>query len=88
MMQMFGHVIKTDGALGLYKGISAAQLRQGTYSMTRFGVYEALKERMTTADTKPSFLTLVGMASISGFLGGFAGNPGDILNERIQHDPA
>ena len=105
MMQMFGHVIKTDGALGLYKGvrglgsfftcfqlmrhqISAAQLRQGTYSMTRFGVYEALKDRMTTADSKPSFLTLVGMASISGFLGGFAGNPGDILNVRMQHDAA
>ncbi|KAI4712610.1 hypothetical protein J4E89_002878 [Alternaria sp. Ai002NY15] len=88
MMQMFKHVIKTDGALGLYKGISAAQLRQGTYSMTRFGVYEALKDRMTTADTKPSFLTLVGMASISGFLGGFAGNPGDILNVRMQHDAA
>jgi dicarboxylate transporter 10 len=68
--------------------ISAAQLRQGTYSMTRFGVYETLKDRMTTADTKPSFLTLVGMASISGFLGGFAGNPGDILNVRMQHDAA
>ena len=56
--------------------------------MTRFGVYETLKERTTTADTKPSFLTLVGMASVSGFLGGFAGNPGDILNVRMQHDSA
>jgi dicarboxylate transporter 10 len=68
--------------------ISAAQLRQLTYSMTRFGIYEALKERMTTADTKPSFITLVGMASLSGFLGGIAGNPGDILNVRMQHDAA
>ncbi|KAJ8111161.1 hypothetical protein OPT61_g6180 [Boeremia exigua] len=68
--------------------LSAAQLRQITYSMTRFGVYETLKDRFTTADSKPSFLTLVGMASISGFLGGFAGNPGDILNVRMQHDSA
>jgi dicarboxylate transporter 10 len=68
--------------------ISAAQLRQATYSMTRFGVYETLKDRVTTADSKPSFLTLVGMASISGFLGGFAGNPGDILNVRMQNDAA
>lgn len=59
-----------------------------TYSMTRFGVYEALKDRFTTAETKPSLLTLVGMASISGFLGGVAGNPGDILNVRMQHDAA
>ena len=56
--------------------------------MTRFGVYETLKDRMTTPDKKPSFLTLVGMASISGFLGGVAGNPGDILNVRMQNDAA
>lgn len=88
MVQMFSHVVKTDGIMALYRGISAAQLRQGTYSMTRFGVYETLKDRMTTPDTKPSFFTLVGMASISGFLGGFAGNPGDILNVRMQNDAA
>lgn len=88
MVQMFGHIIKADGISGLYKGISAAQLRQATYSMTRFGVYESLKVRFATAESKPSFLTLVGMASISGFLGGFAGNPGDILNVRMQHDAA
>lgn len=68
--------------------LSAAQLRQITYSMTRFGIYEALKVRFTTSDTKPSFLTLVGMASVSGLLGGIAGNPGDILNVRMQHDSA
>jgi dicarboxylate transporter 10 len=56
--------------------------------MTRFGVYETLKDRFTTAETKPSFLTLVAMASASGFLGGVAGNPGDILNVRMQHDAA
>jgi dicarboxylate transporter 10 len=59
-----------------------------TYSMTRFGIYEKLKDTWTTPEKKPSFLTLVGMASISGFLGGVAGNPGDILNVRMQHDAA
>ncbi|KAJ4368987.1 Mitochondrial dicarboxylate transporter [Neocucurbitaria cava] len=88
MVQMFRHVVTSDGIMALYRGISAAQLRQLTYSMTRFGVYETLKDRVTTADTKPSFLTLVGMASVSGFLGGVAGNPGDILNVRMQHDAA
>ncbi|KAF2847732.1 mitochondrial carrier [Plenodomus tracheiphilus IPT5] len=88
MVQMFGHVLKADGISGLYKGLSAAQLRQVTYSMTRFGIYEDLKARFTTSDSKPSFPLLVGMASVSGFLGGFAGNPGDILNVRMQHDAA
>ncbi|KAF2017027.1 mitochondrial carrier [Aaosphaeria arxii CBS 175.79] len=88
MLQMFVHVAKDDGVRGLYRGLSAAQLRQLTYSMTRFGVYEELKEKFTTPTKKPSFLTLVGIASASGFLGGVAGNPGDILNVRMQHDAA
>ncbi|KAF1963110.1 mitochondrial carrier [Byssothecium circinans] len=88
MLQMFGHVARNDGFMGLYRGLSAAQLRQITYSMTRFGVYEYLKERITTPEAKPSFLTLVAMASASGFVGGVVGNPGDILNVRMQHDAA
>ncbi|MBE7180404.1 MAG: MC/SLC25 family protein, partial [Terriglobus roseus] len=31
---------------------------------------------------------LVAMASTSGFLGGVAGNPADVLNVRMQHDAA
>lgn len=88
MLQMFVHVAQDDGIRGLYRGLSAAQLRQVTYSMTRFGVYEELKEKFTTPKSQPSFPTLVAMASVSGFVGGIAGNPGDILNVRMQHDAA
>lgn len=56
--------------------------------MTRFGVYEELKDRFTGPRTQPSFLTLVAMASASGFAGGVVGNPGDVLNVRMQHDAA
>ncbi|KAF1989042.1 mitochondrial carrier [Aulographum hederae CBS 113979] len=88
MLQMFKHVAVTDGVRGLYKGLSASILRQMTYSTTRFGVYEELKSRFTTPTSKPSFLSLVAMSSTSGFLGGIAGNPADILNVRMQHDAA
>ncbi|KAF2277607.1 mitochondrial carrier [Westerdykella ornata] len=88
MLQMFVHVARDDGIRGLYRGLSAAQLRQLTYSMTRFGVYEELKDRLTTPNSRPSFPTLVAMASISGFVGGIAGNPADIVNVRMQHDAA
>jgi len=56
--------------------------------MTRFGIYETLKDNFTTPDRAPSFLALCAMASTSGFVGGFAGNPGDIINVRMQHDAA
>jgi len=88
MLQMFAHVAKDDGVIGFYRGLSASLLRQLTYSMTRFGVYEELKNRLTTPTAAPSFPTLVAMASVSGFVGGVAGNPADILNVRMQHDAA
>jgi solute carrier family 25 (mitochondrial dicarboxylate transporter), member 10 len=68
--------------------LSAALLRQMTYSTTRFGVYEELKEVFQTGRQQPSFPALIAMASTSGFLGGIAGNPADILNVRMQNDAA
>ncbi|KAL9622336.1 MAG: hypothetical protein Q9160_003347 [Pyrenula sp. 1 TL-2023] len=79
--------------------LSAALLRQLTYSTTRFGVYETLKQRRTqtqttdptttTTTTSPpplSLPTLILLSSTSGFLGGLAGNPADVLNVRMQAD--
>ncbi|KAI9832331.1 MAG: Mitochondrial dicarboxylate transporter [Phylliscum demangeonii] len=82
MLGMFVHVLRSGGVL------SASLLRQLTYSTTRFGVYEELKESFTTAKRSPSLPTLVAIASASGVLGGIAGNPADVLNVRMQHDAA
>lgn len=84
MVGTFVHVFKSDGVSGLYRGLSASLLRQITYSTTRFGVYEELKTR----SRNPTFPTLIAIASASGFLGGIAGNPADVLNVRMQHDAA
>lgn len=51
-------------------------------------MYEELKSTFSTASTSPSFPSLIAMASTSGFLGGVAGNPADVLNVRMQHDAA
>lgn len=92
MVGTFAYVFKHDGLLGVYAGLSAALLRQLTYSTVRFGVYEDLKQRFTPQPTpenpKPSLslLNLILMSSTAGLLGGFAGNPGDVLNVRMQSD--
>jgi dicarboxylate transporter 10 len=60
-----------------------------TYSTTRFGIYEELKNMFASQDgRKTSFLTLFAMSSFSGFVGGVAGTPADLLNVRMQHDAA
>lgn len=88
MIGTFIHVVRNDSFFGLYRGLSASLLRQLTYSTTRFGVYEELKSDFTTRTTSPSLPGLVAMASTSGFIGGVAGNPADVLNVRMQHDAA
>jgi len=85
MVQMFSHVVKTDGYAGLYKGLSASLLRQLTYSTVRFGIYEKLKEGISQR-RKPSLPQLIAISSTAGFFGGIAGNPADVLNVRMQHD--
>ncbi|KAK3315361.1 mitochondrial carrier domain-containing protein [Apodospora peruviana] len=82
------HIVKHSGVRGLYNGLSASLLRQLTYSTTRFGIYEELKDHFTTGTAPPSFGLLIAMASASGFVGGFAGNAADVLNVRMQHDAA
>lgn len=92
MLGTFVHVFKQQGLLGLYNGLSAALLRQLTYSTVRFGVYEDLKSRFHPAPSpsnpkgQSSLPQLLLMSSAAGFLGGIAGNPGDVLNVRMQSD--
>ncbi|KAK4135652.1 mitochondrial carrier [Trichocladium antarcticum] len=98
MSGTFVHIVKHTGIRGLYSGLSASLLRQLTYSTTRFGIYEELKSRaaatqpkdpLTDKPLKPlSLPLLMGMATVSGLIGGVAGNAADVINVRMQHDAA
>lgn len=63
-----------------------------TYSTVRFGIYEDLKSRFSiqpktsNPNHKQSMTTLIAASSFAGLLGGIAGNPGDVLNVRMQSD--
>lgn len=77
-----GHLIKEQGVMTLYNGISASLMRQLTYSMARFGLYEVGKNHIST-DT---FMGKVTLAGASGAIGGFIGTPADMVNVRMQND--
>ncbi|KAH6708851.1 mitochondrial carrier domain-containing protein [Leptodontidium sp. MPI-SDFR-AT-0119] len=78
---------RNNGFFGLCSGLSASLLRQMTYSTTCFGIYEELKQDFTTQASSPSFPALIAVASASGFLGGVARNPADVLNGRGLEEP-
>lgn len=80
------NVCRNEGFFAIYKGLSASLLRQGTYSTTRFGVYEYLKEKATVNGETPPMSKLLPLSMISGWVGGMVGNPADIANIRMQND--
>lgn len=79
-------VIKSDGVLGLYSGLSASLLRQLTYSTTRFGMYESIKASLGQEKGPLPFHQKVALAAVSGACGGLVGTPGDMVNVRMQND--
>lgn len=87
------NIVKTNGFFALYNGISAAILRQATYSTTRFAIYEVLKNLAEKSLRKDSltkvempFYQKILIAGTSGFIGGVVGTPADLTNVRMQND--
>ncbi|GAA6031010.1 hypothetical protein JCM8097_003959 [Rhodosporidiobolus ruineniae] len=81
--------VKAEGVLrGAYAGLSASILRQMTYSVTRFGVYDEIKNRLAarSANGKVRAVEMALAASVAGAAGGLAGNPADVVLVRMTAD--
>ncbi|XP_043924132.1 mitochondrial dicarboxylate carrier [Protopterus annectens] len=89
-MRMTGmaiRVVRSDGLLALYNGLSASLCRQLTYSMTRFAIYETVRDKVAGGNKGPlPFYQKVLLGAFGGFAGGFVGTPADMVNVRMQND--
>lgn len=82
-----GRVVRSEGVLGLYNGLSAGLLRQATYSTTRLGVYQSLFDYFSGPDGKPPGLIMkLGMGVTAGAIGSFIGTPAEISLIRMTSD--
>ncbi|XP_053157244.1 mitochondrial dicarboxylate carrier isoform X2 [Hemicordylus capensis] len=87
MTAMALRVIRSDGFLALYSGLSASLLRQMTYSLTRFAIYETVRDHLSQGAPGPMpFYQKVLLGAVGGFTGGFVGTPADMVNVRMQND--
>lgn len=87
MTGMALRVVRSDGVLALYSGLSAALCRQMTYSLTRFAIYETVRDRVAEGSEGPlPFHHKVLLGAVSGCVGGFVGTPADLVNVRMQND--
>ncbi|XP_076764745.1 mitochondrial dicarboxylate carrier-like [Xylocopa sonorina] len=79
-------IVRTQGILALYNGLSASLLRQLTYSTMRFGAYEMGKQTFERSGHPLMFYQKLLLAGVSGAVGGVLGTPGDVINVRMQND--
>lgn len=81
-------IFKRGGISGLYAGLSAAWLRQLTYSATRMGVYSYLLENVQRQnDGGPlPFYQKLGLGSVAGGIAAFIGNPAELSMVRMGAD--
>ncbi|OAD55624.1 Mitochondrial dicarboxylate carrier [Eufriesea mexicana] len=84
--QLTVSIIRNQGILALYNGLSASLLRQLTYSTIRFGVYEVGKQTFEKSGHTMLFHQKLLLAGFSGATGGVFGTPGDVINVRMQND--
>ncbi|XP_061534760.1 mitochondrial dicarboxylate carrier isoform X2 [Phycodurus eques] len=88
--RMFGmavHVVNNNGVLALYNGLSASLCRQMSYSLTRFAIYETVRDVIGNKSQGPMpFYQKVLLGAFGGFTGGFVGTPADMVNVRMQND--
>ncbi|CAD5116281.1 DgyrCDS5188 [Dimorphilus gyrociliatus] len=82
----FTSILRNEGILALYAGLSAGLLRQATYTTTRLGVYTILFEKFSPEGKPPNFLTKAAIGMAAGAIGSFVGTPADLSLIRMTAD--
>ncbi|KAM9345739.1 mitochondrial dicarboxylate carrier [Symphorus nematophorus] len=87
MIGMTVNVVRREGFLALYSGLSASLCRQMTYSLSRFAIYETVRDKMNRKNNGlMPFYQKILLGAFGGFAGGFIGTPADLVNVRMQND--
>lgn len=74
-----------EGVKGLYKGLTASLMREGSYSTIRLGAYEPVKELLGAEDIAHTPLYKKVLAgSITGAIGSAIASPTDLVKIRMQ----
>ncbi|KYN04268.1 PREDICTED: mitochondrial 2-oxoglutarate/malate carrier protein-like [Cyphomyrmex costatus] len=76
----------TNGVCGFYAGLSAALLRQLTYTTSRLGIYTTLLDIGEQHFGYLNYVTMISLGMIAGVMGSFIGTPTDLVLIRMVAD--
>ena len=80
-------IVKDEGPLGLYAGITAAWMRQVVYGSTRLGTHRVFSNMMKShPDEQLPLYKKMAAGLASGCIGSFVGTPADLALVRMQSD--
>ena len=85
---MASSIVAKEGFTGLYAGLSAALLRQATYTTARLGLFQTFHDELVKRNDGKA-LPLVqkaGAGLAAGGLGAIVGSPADLSLIRMQAD--
>ncbi|EGG17660.1 mitochondrial substrate carrier family protein [Cavenderia fasciculata] len=78
-------IIKDEGIIALYKGLSPSLLREASYSTIRMGGYDLIKNNFVDQQTgNITLLSKIISGAISGSVGACIANPSDLIKVRMQ----
>jgi len=79
-------IVRTEGIGGVYKGVTATILKQGSNQMIRFGTMETLKDWWRGGDPNAHVNKAVvgGFGAIAGAASVFGNTPIDVVKTRMQ----
>ncbi|MES1908967.1 MAG: hypothetical protein MHM6MM_001795 [Cercozoa sp. M6MM] len=80
------HQIRTEGVGSLYRGLSAALLRQATYTTARLGLFRTFSDMLSDSDGSITFGRRAVASLAAGGLGSIVGVPADLSLVRMQAD--
>eukprot|EP01067_Filipodium_phascolosomae_P001559 Filipodium_phascolosomae@DN2020_c0_g1_i2.p1 len=80
-------IVRNEGMMKLWSGLSAGVLRQATYTTIRGGVYQSLRDRLSDNGARPqSFRLRLFCGMVGGMVGSMLSNPVEVALVRMQAD--
>lgn len=80
-------ILRNEGIVAMYAGLSAGLLRQATYTTTRLGIYTYLFEKFSGPEGQPpGFLMKAVLGMAAGVVGAFVGTPAEVALIRMTAD--
>lgn len=86
VVQLTKSILEQDGYRGLYSGLSAAMMRQITYTTARLGLYGTIRDIITGPGQQATFMHRVAAGVGAGALASSMCNPIEVCLVRMQSD--